>query len=208
MTVLRYILSAAAAAAVTLVLFFEMQALIASPGDEVVAGERRHRVEFVRLKKENEEDARKRRLPKPALAPALPSAPDVASTVEAPSLSALLPVVGDGRNAWKMELDLAGAPSAVYPVDGADSAPLARVNPQYPLAALRRGVEGWVLLEFTVTAAGAVTGVVVVDSEPPSVFDRAALRAVRQWRYRPKIVDGAPVQRPGVRVKLSFDLED
>jgi protein TonB len=48
----------------------------------------------------------------------------------------------------------------------------------------------------------------VVDSEPPRVFDRAALRAVARWKYRPKVEDGAAVVRHGVMVVLTFELVD
>ena len=40
-----------------------------------------------------------------------------------------------------------------------------------------------------------------------NVFDRAALNAVRKWRYNPKVQDGQPVERPGVKVRLDFQME-
>ena len=40
----------------------------------------------------------------------------------------------------------------------------------------------------------------------PDVLGSDTLRAVRRWRYNPKIVDGEPVPRPGVRVLLRFDV--
>lgn len=59
-----------------------------------------------------------------------------------------------------------------------------------------------------ISPAGTVTNVFVVDSEPPRVFDRAALRAVARWKYRPKVEDGAAVVRHGVMVVLTFELVD
>ncbi len=48
----------------------------------------------------------------------------------------------------------------------------------------------------------------VTNSHPGTVFDRAALRAVRKWKYNPKIEDGEPVERTGVTVRLEFELAD
>ena len=80
--------------------------------------------------------------------------------------------------------------------------PLVRVDPDYPPRAKQQGLEGWVEVEFTITTAGTVADPRVVASDPPYVFDRATLRAVRRWRYNPKIVNGVPVERPGVDAML------
>lgn len=61
--------------------------------------------------------------------------------------------------------------------------PLIRWSPEYPPEAAQRGVEGHVTVEFDVTADGGVDNAEVVESEPAGVFDRAALDAVRRWRY-------------------------
>ena len=80
--------------------------------------------------------------------------------------------------------------------------------PEYPQRALARGVEGWVLVSFTIAATGAVTDPMVVDADPPGVFDAAALRAVMRYRYRPQIVAGEPTATPGVLLRIHFELED
>jgi protein TonB len=79
-------------------------------------------------------------------------------------------------------------------------------RPTYPEGAKARGVEGWVEVEYTVTAEGTVDDVRVVDASPAGVFDAAALAAVRTWRYRPLREDGRPVDTPGVRSRLDFRL--
>ena len=53
---------------------------------------------------------------------------------------------------------------------GGDYLPIVKVAPIYPRRALSRGIEGWVLLEFTVTRARTVTDVRVLESEPPGFF--------------------------------------
>jgi protein TonB len=45
-----------------------------------------------------------------------------------------------------------------------------------------------------------------MNSHPSSIFDRSALKAIRKWKYNPKIEDGEPVERPGIKVRLKFNL--
>ena len=86
--------------------------------------------------------------------------------------------------------------------------PLVRINPDYPSRALSSGIEGWVLVQFTITATGAVRDPVVVDSEPPKIFDAAALKAVARWRYNPKVEGGVAVERVGVQTTIRFMIEE
>lgn len=81
-------------------------------------------------------------------------------------------------------------------------------QPDYPVSAKTNGIEGWVLVEFTVMADGAVANPVVIDAEPKGTFDKAVLRAVNGWKYSPRISNGVAVERPGMRVVLKFHLED
>lgn len=84
--------------------------------------------------------------------------------------------------------------------------PLVRVEPQYPPQAAKRGLEGWVQLRFTITSAGSVSDVSVVKSSNP-VFERAAVEAVRKWKYEPQMQAGAAVATSGVDVVLRFNME-
>jgi protein TonB len=84
--------------------------------------------------------------------------------------------------------------------------PLVRVDPQYPPKAKQRRIEGWVDIEFTIGPAGTVENPKVIGASPRAVFEESALRAVRRWRYNPKIENGVAVARPGIRVRLRFEL--
>jgi protein TonB len=78
------------------------------------------------------------------------------------------------------------------------------VSPTYPDAARKRGIEGWVELAFTVQTNGTVDNVEVRNASPAEVFDDAAMRAVRQWRFEPVVRNGEKVeQRAMVRLKFS-----
>jgi protein TonB len=78
-----------------------------------------------------------------------------------------------------------------------------RVNPDYPSAAKKEGVQGFVDLRIKVSPAGVVEDATVVGSNPPEVFDKAALAAVRKWKYDPRFVDGL-ASEADLQVHLDF----
>jgi protein TonB len=84
---------------------------------------------------------------------------------------------------------------------------LARIEPSYPQRALILGTEGSVVVEFTITSIGTVADVRVVESTD-TVFEQAAVTAIGKTRYRPRIVDGSPVETRGVTTEIEFRLED
>lgn len=87
-----------------------------------------------------------------------------------------------------------------------DLLPIVKVTPRFPSVAARRGIEGYVLIEYTVTRTGAVSDVVVVESSS-EVFEQPALDAVSQFKYKPRVVDGDAVPVRGVRARMRFVLE-
>ncbi|NKF51798.1 energy transducer TonB [Shewanella sp. WXL01] len=87
-----------------------------------------------------------------------------------------------------------------------DATPIVRIEPQYPIAAARDGKEGWVQLSFTINEVGGVEDVKVIKAEPKRLFNREAIRALKKWKYKPKIVDGKPLKQPGMTVQLDFTL--
>ncbi len=204
--VVRYPTAAVIAAAVTFAVLFTMQWLVAGQRGELgeVTGGRV--IDFVRLRRETAPEVKKRELPKRAGPPPKEAPPPDLKMAEAPrdtglELAAAMPD-------FKAELDLASGPSTGGPAAGedVDVVPLVRVNPQYPPRAMQRGVEGYVHVQFTITQAGTVKDVSVVRAEPETYFEDAAINAVKKYKYKPKLIDGAPVERPGVEVVLSFKL--
>ena len=57
--------------------------------------------------------------------------------------------------------------------------------PRYPAEAARRQQSGEVQVEIVVGTDGSVTSARVVDANPPRVFDREALAAVKRWKFAP-----------------------
>ncbi|GHF16874.1 hypothetical protein GCM10017044_09030 [Kordiimonas sediminis] len=92
-------------------------------------------------------------------------------------------------------------------MDG-EMVPLVRVNPTYPVSARDRGIEGWAVAEFDVTEHGMVDNVRIIESEPGTVFDRATLKAVAKFRYKPRVVDGTAYGVKDVRFRMVYTLND
>lgn len=76
-----------------------------------------------------------------------------------------------------------------------------RSAPDYPRGAERRGIEGRVVIAYSVAADGQVVNAQVVESAPEGVFDRAALAAVESWQFAP-----ADAQTDGHSQALDFTL--
>ena len=84
--------------------------------------------------------------------------------------------------------------------------PIVKVAPAYPPEAVLACVEGWVLLEFTVTERGWVRDPVVIEASHPDLFDHAAITAAQEFKYIPKAWNGVPVEVDGVRYLMRFEL--
>jgi TonB family protein len=79
------------------------------------------------------------------------------------------------------------------------------VTPEYPAKAQRRRVEGYVDLHFTTNEAGEVVDVAVAKAEPAEVFDDAAIRALKKWKFKPLVIDGEPTsQRLALRMRFAM----
>jgi protein TonB len=80
------------------------------------------------------------------------------------------------------------------------------VPPSYPRTAAMRGTEGWVDVEFSLTAAGEPRNIEVTDASPADTFDEAAIDAVGQWRYQPPAESGWP-EDERIRIRINFGLD-
>ncbi len=78
-----------------------------------------------------------------------------------------------------------------------------RVNPDYPSAAKRDSISGFVDLELTISTQGNVDDVTVTQSTPSGLFDKSAVAAVRKWKYDPRFIDGLPAVAH-LKVHLEF----
>lgn len=167
---------------------------------------------FIRLKEESSVNRRTRELPKKEVREKQPETPTLNVKMDQSrklDVSALRIDVPDAPK-FSGKLSLVGSPGVGKGtvIKDQEMMPFARVKPVYPPDAHERGIEGWVDLKFTVTKNGSVSNPRVVRAEPPSVFNRAAINAVKKWKYRPKKVDGQAVDVPNVSTRVTFDIND
>ncbi len=198
----RYAFSIVTGIVVTLTLLFVMHLLI-EYGESAVTKERtRHQLEFVRVRRNeslNVDEYKPEKPPPPPEAPPETPPQDMDSIdPNAPTINIAAPTVDAG-------MDI-GGPGGFNVAEG-DYLPIVRVAPVYPARALSRGLEGYVDLSFTVTTAGTVRDPVILYSTS-SLFERAALRAVLKFKYKPRVVDGVPVDVPNVKTRITFQIED
>ena len=104
------------------------------------------------------------------------------------------------------KFDFKGKRSGVF-ADGS-YVPIFKVPPIYPRRAQERGIEGCVMLEFTVTKVGSVKDPVVLWSLPSGIFDRAAMRSAMKFKYKPQIRDGEAIAVKGILNQITFIIED
>jgi TonB family protein len=77
------------------------------------------------------------------------------------------------------------------------------IAPAWPQSA--NGVEGWVLLHFTLLPDGTVADIEVKEAHPAGIFETSAVEALRQWQYEPVERDGKKIaQRAEIRVKYAL----
>lgn len=198
----RYVISIVVGSAVTVSLLFVMQLLIVTGKQALTDPRERHKLEFVRVKRNenlNVEDIIPEKPPKPPETPPETPPQDMDNVnPDAPTINVAPPTVTANTDI--------GGPGGMNIAEG-DYLPIVRVAPVYPARALSRGLEGFVDLSFTVTTTGSVEDPIVLQSTS-SLFERAAIRAVLKFKYKPRVVDGVPVDVPGVKTRISFQLEE
>lgn len=196
----RYVGAVLLGGIVTFGLLMLMRAVIANPNAAVEEGAAGHVVELVQVL-EDQEVLVENRLPEPP-----PPADEPPPELPPPSADTDVSVgIGIGDVQVVHEVGLKGAGG--FSRDG-EYLPIIKVAPVYPRRALARGLEGYVLVQFVVTETGSVRDPVVIEAEPPSIFNRAAINAALKFKYKPKMVDGKPVAVAGVVNRIVFELEE
>lgn len=113
-----------------------------------------------------------------------------AATTTAPSAS--IPDA-DASQPGQRRPAVTAAPTASA-AQASEPVPLVKVAPDYPPAAKKRRTEGWVELQFLVGADGVPRQIEVTRAQPPGMFDRAAVRAMARWKFKPAERDGQAVE--------------
>lgn len=183
---------------VTLALFYVMQSLIAMERFEPPPDRPRLQLDFLRTVKDTELIIREleffKALKKPV--PVDPTGPELTHTGTGPGIT--IPtgeVTHPGTGVETLGILLDGPLVAIV-----------RVEPAYPVAATSRSLEGFVTVRFDVNADGTVSNATVVESSS-SIFERAAIKAVRKFRFKARVVDGVPQPSYGLQNRFVFKME-
>ncbi len=196
----RFTAAAGGATVITFALFQLMATLVTSdlyqlaPVGKVIA------VDWPEPKKERAAEPKEKLQPPPTM---VDPTPKTALTLE-PLGSELLPI---GTATPQILINTGSGLPALQQPPNSEPSPIVRINPKYPVAAARDGLEGWVQLRFSVDVTGAVTDIEVIAAQPQRVFEQEAIRALKRWKYQPSTLDGATAKRTGLQVQLDFSLD-
>lgn len=189
--------------AVTAGLFWFMQYLIVTADRELNEGGSTNLVDFVRLKRDESIERRQLKPKKPPPPDAPPPQPPT------PQLDNLNPNAEKiAISAAPVETDIEMSGGFSLGVGEGDYLPIVKVAPIYPQRALSRGIEGYCVVQYTVTRQGTIRDPFVIEDQcTSSLFHRASVQAALKFKYKPRVIDGQAVEVPGVQNKFTYEIE-
>ena len=183
----------------TFAILWVMQILIATGKGAISSKYEGRFVDFVRIKKDedlNTKNAKPKKPPEPEEPP-----PDTPQEMDDMDIAA------DTVNIGAVDANVGvGAGIGGFNAGEGEYLPIVKVAPQYPSRAQSRGIEGWCIIEFTVTRNGTTANGKVVECTS-SLFANASLKAAAKFKYKPRVINGTPIDVPGVQHKISYELE-
>ena len=202
--VVRLAIGLVMAMAVTLSLFWLMQYLIETADRSLNDDSAGNLVNFVRVKRD--ENIERRQL-KPKKPPPPESAPPQPPTPQLDNLNPNAEKIAISAVPVETDIEMTGGFS--LGVGEGDYLPIVKVAPIYPNRALTRGVEGFCVVQYTVTRQGTTKDPVVIESQcTSSLFHRASVNASMKFKYKPRIIDGEAVEVPGVQNKFTYEITE
>ncbi len=198
----RYFVALAIGSFAALSLLWVMQFLIATGQAAITEALDARFVDFVRVKRE---ETIERKEEKPERPPEVDDQPpdlpqqdmDNSDFDSAVAVSAPNPNLDVGLDSELGDFSLAEG----------DYLPIVKVAPMYPRRAQSRGLEGYCDLQFTVTPLGTTADVSVIECTS-SLFERASVQALLKFKYKPRVVNGTAIAVPGLRHRITFQIED
>lgn len=206
---MRFAISIVMGVVAALGLFLLMHGLISGTADRPESNLNSQSIDFIRVAPDEVTRQKERQKPKKPPPPKEPPPPPKMSVskqdkpppqpinMETPDIS-VSPSTGGGP--------FLGAFNPGDPAAEGDVIPIVRIQPQYPREALIEGITGWVEVEFTINEDGTVADPEVKNAEPKRIFNRAALRAILRWKFKPRVVDGVAIKRRASQI-IEFQLE-
>jgi protein TonB len=200
----RMVFGTVLAVIITLFLFWFMQAMIEMGAGPLDENSRGSLVDFVRVKRDETPDRAKRKPEKPPPPDAPPEQPPT------PQLDNLDPSADKiAISAVPVTTDIEMTGGFSLGVGEGDYLPIVKVAPIYPQRALTRGIEGFCVVEYTVTRQGTTRDPFVVEDQcTSSLFHRASLQAALKFKYKPRILDGEATEVRGVQNKFTYEITE
>ena len=196
---IRLLIGAALAFLVTAALFIIMPYLIES-ADKTLDEKPRTKLADIQMPDTEIETMKDAKPDKPKQPEEPP--PDM----EQPEMDDVNPDIEVVNMAPQQSLQMTNTAGGLSASDG-EYLPIVKVAPIYPRRAQSRGVEGYCTVEYTVTKAGTTRDITPVDCSPPGYFERSSLKAAQKFKYKPRVVDGEPIEVPGIQNRFTFELE-
>ncbi|MGD9264663.1 MAG: energy transducer TonB [Lysobacterales bacterium] len=200
----RIVIGFATALVVTLSLFWLMQYLIETADRTLNEDKAGNLVDFVRVKR-NETVQRRQLKPKKPPPPEAP--PEQPPTPQLDNLDASAEKIAIAPVETTTDIEMTGGFS--LGVGEGDYLPIVKVAPIYPNRALTRGIEGYCVVQYTVTRQGTTRDPFVIEDQcTSSLFHRASINAALKFKYKPRIMDGEAVEVPGVQNKFTYEITE
>ena len=198
----RYFVALAIGSFAALSLLWVMQFLIATGQAAITEVLDARFVDFVRVKRE---ETIERKEEKPERPPEVDEAPPELpqQDMDSSNLDSAVAVSAPNPN---LDVGLDGELGDFSLAEG-DYLPIVKVAPMYPRRAQSRGLEGYCDLQFTVTPLGTTADVSVIECTS-SLFERASVQALLKFKYKPRVVNGTAIAVPGLRHRITFQIED
>jgi protein TonB len=202
--VIRLVIGVVLGLVVTAALFWTMQYLIVTADRELNEGASGSLVDFVRLKRD--ESIQRRQL-KPKKPPPPDAPPPQPPTPQLDNLNPNAEKIAISAAPVETDIEMSGGFS--LGVGEGDYLPIVKVAPIYPQRALSRGVEGYCVVQYTVTKQGTIRDPFVIEDQcTSSLFHRASIQAALKFKYKPRVIDGQAVEVPGVQNKFTYEIEE
>jgi protein TonB len=190
---------------VTAGLFFVMPYMIETTDRQLDKGGSTSLVDFVRLRRDETINRRELK-PKKPLPPQSP--PPLPSTPQFESLNPNVETIAISATPAETTIAISDAGFSLGFGDG-DYLPIVKVAPIYPQRALSRGIEGYCVVQYTVTRQGTIRDPFVIEGQcTNSVFHKSSLQASLKFKYKPRVIDGQAVEVPGVQNKFTYVIEE
>lgn len=189
----------------SILVFWLMQLLIAPSNGALERQEDIAMVDFIRSLKDSQAEKKSREQkepPKPKTPPSLESPKVQQASVQQMNID--MPDIRSSLSNFKGEG--MGNMLSGYGYGDSDVIPLVQVEPRYPPQALSRKIEGYVVVRLQITKEGTVSDVEVIDANPKGIFEREAIRAAWRYKFKPKLVNGKPVEQVAT-LPFEFNLE-